>query len=102
MKTPEDARGEPNAAMILVVGLVGFILVFAIVVGLQAVYYQAEDDQNATKVISQAPEELSRLRSQQQEQLNTYRWIDQKTGVVGIPIDRAMEIIVRESKVKGR
>ncbi len=102
MKTPEDVRGEPNTATILVVGLVGFILVFVIVVGLQAMYYHAEDEQNATKVISQAPEELSRLRAEQQELLNTYRWIDPKSGIVGIPIDRAMELVVRESNGKGR
>ena len=36
-------------------------------------------------------------RFKQQEELNGYRWIDPKAKVVGIPIDRAMELVVAES-----
>jgi len=30
--------------------------------------------------------------------LHSYRWIDQPNGVVGIPIERAMELVVREHR----
>ncbi|MGA3091825.1 MAG: hypothetical protein ABSD75_24720 [Terriglobales bacterium] len=32
----------------------------------------------------------------QENQLNSYGWVDQKAGVVHIPIDRAMELIVQQ------
>ncbi|HLX63178.1 MAG TPA: hypothetical protein VKX17_18045 [Planctomycetota bacterium] len=38
------------------------------------------------------------LRASQQANLEGYKWIDQKAGVVHIPIDRAMELIVSRSK----
>lgn len=89
-------NGDPNASMTLLVGIVGTIIVFAIIVGLQALYNRVEETENYNKIYSQAPEELSRVRAEQQELLNSYRWIDRDKDVVGIPIDRAMELTERE------
>ncbi len=33
-----------------------------------------------------------------QQNLTTYGWIDRKTGVVRIPVDRAMELVAKESQ----
>ena len=38
--------------------------------------------------------ELERLLTREGERLNSYGWIDRETGVVHIPIDRAIELIV--------
>ena len=37
------------------------------------------------------------LREKQAKQAATYGWVDQKAGVVQLPIDRAMELIVKEN-----
>ncbi len=34
-------------------------------------------------------------RAQQQETLDSYAWVDQKNGVVRIPIDRAMDLLLQ-------
>jgi hypothetical protein len=39
---------------------------------------------------------LADLRKAQSEQAARYGWVDQKTGVVQLPIDRAMELVVQE------
>jgi hypothetical protein len=36
--------------------------------------------------------EIQQLRAQEDHILSTYGWTDKKTGVVRIPIDRAMEL----------
>ncbi len=41
--------------------------------------------------------DLQILRLQAAEALGQYRWINRETGTVGLPIDRAMELIVSES-----
>ncbi|MEI6349675.1 MAG: hypothetical protein WCP06_01055 [Verrucomicrobiota bacterium] len=41
------------------------------------------------------PLDLAKLRQQEDAVLNGYRWIDQKTGIVGVPIAEAMELLVR-------
>lgn len=39
--------------------------------------------------------ELKDFRLDEETQLNTYGWVDQKAGVARIPIDRAMQLIVQ-------
>jgi len=37
--------------------------------------------------------DLERLRNREESELTSYEWVDETTGVMRIPIDRAMEII---------
>jgi hypothetical protein len=39
---------------------------------------------------------LAELRAQQAKQAQSYGWVDQKKGVVQLPVARAMELIVQE------
>lgn len=97
-KNPGPEQDDPNAAMTVVVAVVGCVLVFVIVVALQAVFYEARDAEFDRKVVSVRPEQLRSLRSEHLEQLNSYRWVDREAGVVAIPIDRAMELMVQEAR----
>jgi hypothetical protein len=46
-------------------------------------------------VLQAAPsQEFKDYRAQQQEMLETYGWVDQKAGVVRLPVDRAMDLLV--------
>lgn len=106
MKTHDEKRvnlsEDPSAYRIAVVGVVGAVLVFAAIVWLQALFYRAERAEVERKTYSEAPEELSRVRAEQLEALNSYRWIDRESGVVSIPIERAMELVAREAAASSR
>src|ERR1700730_2358509 len=39
---------------------------------------------------------LADLNSENQKVLTQYRWVDKSKGVVGVPIDRAMELVVAD------
>jgi hypothetical protein len=39
-------------------------------------------------------EQLHRYREEQSQSLSSYSWIDRKAGVVRIPIERAMELVI--------
>jgi len=39
-------------------------------------------------------EDLARYRAAQESALNSYGWVDQKAGVVRIPIDRAIDLLL--------
>ena len=41
------------------------------------------------------PEGLAALRAREEEALGRYRWVDAERGVVGIPIDRAIELMLQ-------
>jgi hypothetical protein len=42
------------------------------------------------------------LLAQQQGRLNSYGWISQKDGVVHIPINQAMQLILKQDQLKVR
>ena len=88
--------GEPNTPLTALVGIVFAILLFVVVVLLQAYFYRNEQEENVRKVVAVAPQELSQLRAQQAELLHSYKVIDPQKGVVAIPIDLAMDLVVRE------
>lgn len=39
---------------------------------------------------------LAGLRAAQAKQAQAYAWVDQKKGIVQLPIDRAMDLVVKE------
>jgi hypothetical protein len=43
-----------------------------------------------------APNELRQLRAAEESALNSYEWVDKDTGIVKIPVDRAMEILAKK------
>ena len=49
-----------------------------------------------------APKDLEQYEAAQEEILNNYGWVDQKAGIVRIPIDRAMDILVQIDRVQHR
>jgi hypothetical protein len=43
---------------------------------------------------------LAELRAHEQAEATTYGWIDRKAGIVRVPIDRAIELTVRDHEKK--
>ncbi len=87
---------DPNTPAVLLVGVVGSIVIFALVVALIAVYQNVEQQQLQDKVYNVAPQEISQLNAKHQAQLNGYRHMPGDDGVVALPIERAMELAVIE------
>ena len=90
-------QGDPNTSVTAVVGVVSAVLLFVLIVLLQAFFYAQEREEQQRKVVAIAPEALAQLRAQQQELLHSYRLVDEKNGVVGIPIEDAMALVVAEA-----
>ena len=88
--------GDPNTQNTVLIGILAAITLFVVVVMLQALFYRVERGEARRKVETVVPEELSRLRAAQLEQLNSYRWIDPAAGVAAIPIDQAIRLVVQE------
>ena len=89
---------DPNVAASAVVGFISAILLFVIIVVLQAFFYRAEQGELEKKVYSQPYQALQQLDADQLELLNSYGWVSQADGVAHIPIERAMDLVVAESE----
>lgn len=87
---------DPNTPAVLLVGIVGSVLIFAIVVGLIAVYQGVEQEHLQDKVYNVVPQELAQLRAKQQAQINSFRHMPGDDGRIGLPIERAMALMVDE------
>ena len=91
-------NNDVNTPAIALVGFISALLLFAMIILLEVMFYRIEARDRYEKDFSQPPAELTSLVQQQQARLAEYRWIDEKKGVVAIPIDRAMELVVAENQ----
>ncbi len=89
-------QDELNTSAVALVGFVGAIVLFAVIVVLMVVFHQVEARQEYAKDTSQAYAQVSRLAADQQGRLAGYGWVDEEDGVARIPIDRAMDLLVAE------
>jgi len=89
---------DPNVAASAIVGIISAILLFVIIVVLQAFFFSAERTEREKKVYTQPNQALQQLDAGQLELLSSYGWVSQTDGVVRIPIERAMELVAAEAR----
>ncbi len=94
------SRREVPAGRLALVLAVGVVWLIVLVVGLQALYYRMEQRALAGKLGGGPPRELRELWQAQQARLEGYRWVDREQGLVAIPIERAMELVMREQSLE--
>ena len=91
-------ESDPKSTPTLLVGAVGMILLMVTVLLVEVLYQRTSQAEVYRKVISEQPLELRQVQAEQLEQLNGYRWVSQPEGVAAIPIDRAIDLIVEETR----
>ncbi len=90
------AKENLDNGLILTIGLLLAVLVLVLILLVQGWFYKAQTDEYVRKVIEPRAEELASATAEQQEALHSYRVIDAELGTVAIPIEKAMELVVRE------
>jgi hypothetical protein len=53
------------------------------------------ENKNVPHLQLSPPKDLREFRAREETELNTYGWIDRTNGVVRVPIDRAMELVLQ-------
>jgi hypothetical protein len=87
---------DPDALTTVTVGIVGAVLVIAAVVVLQGLYESVNRSEFQRKIVNEAPGELNQLRAAQQRKLHAIAWVDKQHGIVAIPIEKAMALLVAD------
>jgi hypothetical protein len=86
-------KGKSSGPMI-VTGLVMILLFSGFVIFLIS---EGESIPNVEDVHAQARlKNLADLNAENQKILTQYRWVDKSKGVVGVPIDRAMDLVLAD------
>lgn len=89
-------RHEPRSGLIALISAATILVLIGMIVGVYWFYvvtYERVEYEVHTGVASK---ELLALREREDEQLYRYSYIDKDRGIVRIPIDRAMELLVKE------
>ena len=98
-------------------GVLNFLVIMAVVLVLTGLvswgvfrYFASHEQENAaaspfagTRPLPQGPqlqvtprEDWLKYRAAQQHNLETYSWVNREKGIVSVPIDQAMDIIVKK------
>jgi hypothetical protein len=96
-----EPPSDLNVTWTAVAGVVGAILTFVFIVGIQILFHETQRAEYERQVVSEVPVQLEQLRAQQLERIHTYRMVDSKRGAAAIPIEAAMEMAAREPGVLG-
>jgi hypothetical protein len=82
---------------IAVIGVCATISVYVFIVLTRVVFMQLEEEEQQKKVIDTHPRSLSQYASEQEQKLGGgYRWSDEKSHQVHLPIDVAMAKVTQE------
>lgn len=91
-------RDEVNIGLLGIVGAFIAVAVFLAVLLLQAWFFTWKEELAASlfQPSDNVESPVAHVRIEQREQIGTYRWVDREKKVRAIPIERAMEIVVKE------
>jgi hypothetical protein len=98
---------DPEPGSTWFFSLAGIVILVALVVAASVMYFHAETRETDAKVIDPAYANLEAVRATWREQLGSYQrypWTEADGKVsqkVRIPVDRAMEIVVKEGLPAG-
>ncbi len=91
-----DAQ-DPQIGLIVGIGVATIISLAAVIGGLQAYFDHVKEVQYHEQVELPIAENFKNLRTQEDEALNSYKYVDKGAGVVQIPVARAMELLAKEA-----
>ena len=85
-----------DTQQIATVGLFGIIVTFVLICGAQVLYYRIEKSDEYSKFVAPGYAALKTLQTEQRQALADYKWVDRQKETVTIPIERAMDLVVRD------
>jgi len=91
------AKAELNLPLILTVAALAVVLLAVDTVSLQAWFHYQVGREHVRKVVEPPVQALLDHQAEQQALLDRHEWIDREGGVVRLPIERAMALVVEEA-----
>jgi hypothetical protein len=95
-------QDEVDTPRLLVIGVVGTIVITLIVLAAQILYFEVSRNLERERNIEPVNRQLGQYLAEQNEKLHGYGWVNQSAGTVSIPIERAMELTLRDLEGAGR
>jgi len=94
-------RSTHRASLISIIAIFFLFALFYLVV---RYFYKPEQGgtfvDDGIHTSAQRKDNLEKLRKKEAAQASSYAWVDQKTGVVQLPLDRAVELTLQKYSAK--
>ena len=87
---------EIDTPKLAVIGVVGTMIVVLVVFAVQVLYYTVTAEVRDERNVQHVDQALARYRAEQDEKLHRTAWVDPAAKKVTIPIERAMELTLRD------
>ena len=91
------AHEDVSTGSLALWGVLGVLLLFVILLGLEVAYYRVENGLAVERDAVAPAAAVSEALANQRAELDAARVLDKTKGVYQIPIERAMERVVAES-----
>jgi uncharacterized iron-regulated membrane protein len=88
---------EPNTRGILVFTGATVVLFIAVLIGVTYYFNNVYERREYEQVLAPQSEQLKELNAREDWELSHYRYVDKAKGQVRIPLNRAMELLVKEA-----
>ena len=99
--TSAKAPVSPRAPLISIIAVfVLFALFLAVVYYVYVPRQTGAFADDGIHTADQRKKTLADMRAKQEQQAKSYAWVDQKAGVVQLPLDRAVELTVQRYATK--
>lgn len=85
-----------DTPLIVTLAVMASLLLFTLVVLLGALHDQSQSTLQRDRSERALPSELDVAAAEQRQRLERYAWIDREAGAVAVPIDRAVELVLRD------
>ena len=85
-----------DAVRIATIGIVCITIAFVLICMSQVLYYRVERADEYGKFVVPGYTALKTLQTEQRQALADYKWVDRQKETVTIPIERAMDLVVRD------
>jgi hypothetical protein len=85
-----------NNSVVFSIVVVTAVVLVAMVFGTARLFDLTMREEIERKVLSVESTQLRQLRVEEERKVNSYQWVDPKGGVVRVPVERAVELIVSE------
>jgi hypothetical protein len=90
-------HAEPHATSITFLAIGAVITLVVVIAALEVYFNHAWQTAVQEKILTAPSEQLQQLRARENAALTTYGYADKQKGVVRIPVDRAMELYLKEA-----
>ena len=88
---------DSNAKTIFIFGVASIFVLLLTIGGVQLYFDWFKEAQVEREVLTPPSSELKSLRAREERQLDGYGYVDKTKGMIRLPIDRSMEVLVKEA-----